>query len=168
MAGNPNPNLATRFKKGVSGNPKGLNPVSPQIKLIKSRALEDYNEWYEILREKALIDQKSWAMKMFRDHLPKHIRESQKTVKIVQDTSSTEAQITSIRKGLAEFEEHDMDSAATLLKALSANKIAETTAQLEADVIEDRKELLKKIDLVLEIADEKTEEEKGKFEIDET
>lgn len=40
--GNKNPNPATRFKPGVSGNPNGAPPLDPKLKHVKKLTLEEF------------------------------------------------------------------------------------------------------------------------------
>ncbi len=144
------------FKKGQSGNPAGPK-VDPEKKRVMNLAEHDYPQFYEVLKEKALVDKESWAMKLFHEHLPKRIRDPLDRFTIKQDVTTLDTQIDSLRKGLGEIEDHDIDSATTILKALSSTKMADTQMKAEEIQAMDNKTLLEKLDRVLEEVDKEKE-----------
>lgn len=140
------------FKKGQSGNPSGKK-ILPEKRKVINLAEYYYEQFYEALKEKALVDKEAWAMRLSFDHLPKKIREPTERFIIKQDTTSVETQIESLRLGLGEIEDHDVDNATTIIKTLSSTKVAERTALTEGDVTEDRQAMLAKMEKGLEMLD---------------
>ena len=150
--GNPTKIEKFQFSKGKSGNPKGRPAIPAPIINIAKLAIADISKYYNLLWakvDKGDID----AMRLYQNLIPKKWKEVYDTMLIPQDTTSVDAQIESLRKGIAQFEEHTLESATNVLRVLSTTKMADTQMQTEADVIEDRKALIDKIDQVLEMAD---------------
>jgi hypothetical protein len=62
--GNPNPNQATRFKKGQSGNPSGRSPAKTTLTEILRELgeIEDVKHNGEMLSRKVALGHKMWAV----------------------------------------------------------------------------------------------------------
>jgi hypothetical protein len=140
------------FKKGQCGNPNGkpVTKIHKEVANLAKMAINDLPTYYKVLMEK-VQNGDTRAMALFQDLIPKRFKAE--SFKIIQDTTTIDTQIDSLRKGLGLIEDHDISSATTILKALSSTKIAEVEAQTEADVIEDRKAMYAKIDQGLEMLD---------------
>lgn len=72
-----------------------------------------------------------------------------------------ESQITSLRKGLAEFTEHTEESLLNALKALNSIKSNEVVANQTSSIIETREELGEKIKAMQEIINYAKTQENG-------
>lgn len=139
------PPNATSFKKGNHGNPHG-RPPSLKTQLLRF-ADTDYDLFYEKLME-GVKKGDSKFLELFHRVAPKCFRE--KSVPVDQDTSSVDAQLTSLRKALVGFDVLTLDELNHTIKTLSATKFAEIEAARDAEGVIDRKATLAKIDELLE------------------
>ena len=161
-------NSKGNFTKGISGNPNGrpkgtLSEKTIQYLRIKNLAAEDYEKAYKILWE-AMEAKEGWAHQLyFKELVPKRLHQS--TVFVEPSDDTVESQITSLRKGLAEFTEHTEESLLNALKALNSIKSNEVTANQTSSIIETREELGEKIKAMQEIINyAKSQENENKDE----
>lgn len=143
-------NRGGKYKKGVCGNPAGrpkgtMNETTKRYMRIKSLASEDYEKAYRILWE-AMEAKEGWAHQLyFKELVPKKL--NQPTVFIENLDERLDGQITSLRKGLAQFTEHTEDSLMAALKVLSSIKISESIDNKEVPR-ETRESLIEKIEMI--------------------
>jgi hypothetical protein len=136
---------ATSFKKGSQGNPSG-RPPTLKTQLLKF-ADSDYDVFYDKLMEGVNRGDAKF-LELFHRVAPKCFKE--KCVPVDQDTSSVDAQLTSLRKALLGFDALTLDELLNTIKTLSATKFAEIEAKRDAETTIDRKATLAKIDELLE------------------
>jgi hypothetical protein len=143
-----------RFQKGVCPNPNGrpkgsLSEQTKQYMKIKGLAAEKYEDAFRLLWE-AMEAKEGWAHQLyFKELVPKRLH--QPTVLVEPSDNTVESQITSLRKGLAEFTEHTEESLLNALKALNSIKSNEIVANQTSSIIETREELGEKIKAMQEI-----------------
>ncbi len=139
-----------KYGKGICGNPAGrpkgtLNERTKRYARIKAMACEDYEKAYNLLWE-AVEAKEGWAHQLFfKDLLPKKF--NQPTVFIEYEDDKLDGQITSLRKGLAQFTEHTEDSLIAALKVLGSIKINDNM-DTQIAPRETRESLIEKIELI--------------------
>lgn len=144
------------FQKGISPNPSGrpkgaLSESTKQYLHLKSLATNDYEKAYKILWEKVEAGE-SWAHQLFfKDLVPKKL--NQPTIFIEPTDETTDTQITSLRKGLAQFTEHTEDTLISSLKALNGIKINETINTQTNAIRDTREELMEKVTNIAKVID---------------